>query len=171
MSKILIGTDLGSYTFDSAAKTITFSGFTPRLDRFLIITDVTNNTIIYNFADANKGGAVSGQVLTLDFDTTVAGFANTDLLQVWYYDENYLANAMLDIAMSIKRDLALQRRDDRFSVGTGLPVILPTNQTISTIFTVNNLSALGVGGEFYSPFIPQLQMRANSIANIAKNIS
>jgi len=168
MSKILIGTDLGSYTFNSAAKTITFSGFTPRLDRFLIITDVTNNTIVYNFADANKGGAVSGQVLTLDFDTTVAGFANTDLLQVWYYDENYLANAMLDIAMSIKRDLALQRRDDRYSVGTGLPVVLPSTQALGTVSTVTTLTNFGSGP---AELVLQMQMRSNSIANIAKNIS
>lgn len=143
MSKVLIGTDIGSYSFDKVTKTITFTGFTPRLDRFLIITDVTNNTIIYNFADATKGGTVSGQVLTLDYNTNTAGFNNTDQLQIWYYDENYMANAMLDIAMSIKRDLAFQRRDDRYSVSSGLPVSIlgGTLPTVSTVSTVSNISA------------------------------
>jgi hypothetical protein len=58
-----------SYTFDASAKTIQSASFTS-LEAVLLITNVTDNVIIYNFASAAKGGALSGTTITLDYDTT-----------------------------------------------------------------------------------------------------
>ena len=74
-----------NYVFDTSARTITFSDYTSiSLAGVLLITNVTNNTIIYNFADPTKGGTVLGNVLTLTYGTT--GMAATDKLQIFYDD-------------------------------------------------------------------------------------
>lgn len=74
-----------NYTFNASAKTVTFNGFTSiDLEKILVITNVTDNIIIYNFADSTKGGTVATNVLTLTYDTT--SMSNTDKLQIWYDD-------------------------------------------------------------------------------------
>jgi hypothetical protein len=76
-----------NYSFNHLAKTITFNDYSSiDLERILLITNVTKNIIIYNFADPTKGGTVSGNVLTLTYDTT--GMADTDKLQIFYDDLN-----------------------------------------------------------------------------------
>lgn len=67
------------YIFDASAKTITSSDFT-KLSEIALITNVTDNVIIYNFADPAKGATLAGNVLTLTFDTTA--MADTDKLQI-----------------------------------------------------------------------------------------
>jgi len=83
--KKLLGTDTtGSYAFDKTAKTVTFSGLSDAitLANILLITNVTANTIIYNFADSTKGAvSFNNNILTLDYDTSA--MANTDILQIF----------------------------------------------------------------------------------------
>jgi hypothetical protein len=74
-----------NYTFSKTAGTVTFSDFSSiRLDRILLITDVTNNTVIYQFNTSSLGGTVSTNVLTLTYVTNTASFNNTDALQIFY---------------------------------------------------------------------------------------
>jgi hypothetical protein len=71
-----------NYTFDAAAKQITFNTAEEvTLNRVLIITNVTDNVIVYNFADPNKGGTITDNVLTLNYDTTT--MSNSDSLQIF----------------------------------------------------------------------------------------
>ena len=162
MAKILIGSELGSYSFDKTAKTITFSGFTASLERLLLVTDTTNNTIIYQFNDPLKGGTLSNNVLTLTYDTTGGTFANTDKLQIFYWSEEPQQTALLDLAVSIKRDLQMIRREPNMTP-TGLN-FFATGGSLTSVSTVNQVSAmvyLGTTGDggVYSPFIHQLQIR------------
>jgi hypothetical protein len=72
-----------AYTFAAASKQITFTGINPiSLENLLLITNTTDNIIIYNFADPTKGGTVSTNVLTLTYNTTT--MSNTDKLQIFY---------------------------------------------------------------------------------------
>lgn len=81
--KQFLTTDVGGYTFDKVAKTVTFTGgYTPTLKQILGITNATRNIVIYNPADVNKGGTLSGNVLTLTYNTNTGGFANTDELMI-----------------------------------------------------------------------------------------
>jgi hypothetical protein len=49
-----------TYTFNKTAKTVTFSEYaTIKLDGILLITNVTRNIIIYNFANPALGGTVA----------------------------------------------------------------------------------------------------------------
>ena len=70
------------YSFNATAKTITIIGVTLVEEQLLLITNVTLGIMIYNFAEPLKGGSISGQVLTLDYDTT--SMSNTDKLQIWF---------------------------------------------------------------------------------------
>lgn len=70
------------YTFNAASKEVTFNTTSAiGLSQLLLITNVTTNTIIYNFADSNTGGTITNNVLTLDYDTTLMN--NLDSLQIF----------------------------------------------------------------------------------------
>jgi hypothetical protein len=80
--KRLVGRDVGSVTFDASAQTITLVDLpTLGLENILLVTNVTDQQIIYNFANTALGGSISANVLTLDYDTT--SMADADELQVW----------------------------------------------------------------------------------------
>jgi hypothetical protein len=72
-----------SYTFSAAAKTIICSNFST-LENILLITNVTDNIIIYNFAEPLKGGTLSGTTLTLVYNTTT--MSDSDKLQIFIDD-------------------------------------------------------------------------------------
>lgn len=74
-----------NYTFDASAKQVTFTDINPIiLEGVLLIVNVTDNIIIYNFADAALGGTAATNVLTLDYNT--ATMDDSDKLLI-YYDE------------------------------------------------------------------------------------
>lgn len=76
-----------NYTFNPTAKTVTFNGLQNiELNRLLLITNATRNTIIYNFASPALGGTVNGNVLTLGTNTT--GMESSDKLQIFYENED-----------------------------------------------------------------------------------
>jgi hypothetical protein len=63
--------DRASYVFDPSSQTIEFLGEGFDITRLKLITNKTNNEIIYNFADPAAGnGGVSGNLLTLVYDTS-----------------------------------------------------------------------------------------------------
>lgn len=74
-----------NYIFNAAARTITFPSYVNiKLEGILIVTNVTQNNIIYLFNDPTKSGSVVGNVLTLTFNTTT--YNNTDKLAIIYED-------------------------------------------------------------------------------------
>lgn len=75
---------INNYTFNSATRTITLTGITVQLDALLLITNLTDNIIIFNFADETKKATVTGSDIVLQFDTTA--MSNTDELQIFYDD-------------------------------------------------------------------------------------
>jgi hypothetical protein len=89
--KRLLGADIpGTYTFSPSTRQITFSGlqYTITLANILLITNVTANTIIYNFADVINGQtSLTNNILTLDYNTTSMNAA--DVLQIYMDFESY----------------------------------------------------------------------------------
>ena len=78
---------INRYIFDASLKTIRFLDYDfIDLSRILLITNVTDNIIIYNFADTDKGGTVSENVLTLDHDTT--SMSDDDELLIFYQEDD-----------------------------------------------------------------------------------
>jgi hypothetical protein len=77
---------IDTYFFDASAKTVKFLDYDSiDLERILLITNVTDNIIIYNFADSTKGGTVAMNVLTLTYDTT--SMDDSDKLLIFYEED------------------------------------------------------------------------------------
>lgn len=107
------------YTFNAAAKTVTFPDFDAiRLERLALITNTTDNIIIYNFADPTKGATVSGNVLTLDYDTT--GMSDSDAIRIDYdptaadpqYERAIIGNARTKFRDGFSTEDTLQPNPD-----------------------------------------------------------
>lgn len=182
-----------SYLFDASAKTITFLDYSSiLLESVLLITNVTDNLIIYNFAVSGKGGTVSGNVLTLVYDTTA--MADTDDLQIFYDDGEVGANLAEQLnqedllyqinealqrlsrvasAMGIAADLRVTLLGGTTAVtGTLTGVTTVTTVTtvtgVTTVSTVTNLAQ--IGAQPATQAIPSLQNQvaiANNINNLA----
>jgi len=89
--KRMVGIDLGSYTFNALTRQIIISGVNSLvLNQFLLITNTTDNIIIYNFADSSLGGVLissgTSYILTLMYDTSLMN--NLDSLQIFVEVEN-----------------------------------------------------------------------------------
>lgn len=136
------------YVFDASARTITFAE-NVELSRFLLITNVETNEIIYQFNSAAKGGTVSGNVLTLTFNTSA--MSDTDNLQIFYESDSEILDALYQMIhilsfLSAMRGPAndLRTTITGGSIGvTSLPTLATlTNQTMiggysATYQTVN----------------------------------
>jgi hypothetical protein len=92
-----------NYTFTASAKTVVIPG-NYTLNQLLLITNVTRNTIIYNFADPSLG-ATRSYDSTLDLTTftltynTTAAMASSDIIQIYVdalYNETRPDQVMLD---------------------------------------------------------------------------
>lgn len=95
-----------NYSFDPVNKIVVFKDFSEiSLESVLLITNVTSNQIIYNFANPATGGTVVGNQLILNFDTTVMG--STDALQIFYEDgllavPQDLVSAIYDLVQALQ---------------------------------------------------------------------
>ena len=151
--KKLLGQDAsGTYAFNSTAKTVTFSGLSQQitLANILLITNVTANTIIYNFASPTTG-AVSfvNNVLTLDYDTT--SMSATDVLQIYIDVESYEeslatllrrmnklleSNAVVD--SRLRQKVVIEAIGTNLATPTEVNASIPVSGTVTATANVNN---------------------------------
>jgi hypothetical protein len=74
-----------NYSFDASSKTVTLNDYTlVNLEGLLLITNVTDNQIIYNFANPSLGALVTNNVITLTYNT--ASMNDNDIIQIFYDD-------------------------------------------------------------------------------------
>lgn len=139
------------YSFNAAAKQVTLNAQESiSLERMLLVTNVTDNVIIYNFADPAKGGTISNNVLTLDFDTS--GMSDSDRLQIFL--ENSYTPASQETLQELNDQTILLRRITKLlepsanqdsagrqnvTIGGGT---LPTVTTVSTVTGVTTVSTV-----------------------------
>ena len=116
------------YTFTKSTKTIVFSGYTINsLKDIAVITDVTNGTIIYNFANAQTGVfTYSTQTLVLTYNTNVAWFADSDELVINLFWA-VATDPGLDISKTAEQSPLYTRRTDP-------EAIIASAQTLTTSF-------------------------------------
>ena len=80
------------YTFDASEKQITHADFSDiGLAGIQLIVNVTDNIIIYNFADPTKGGTLSTDTLTLTYDTSTMD--DGDKLMILVEDGSLIATS------------------------------------------------------------------------------
>lgn len=181
---------LDNYTFNPAAKTVTFTDYTAlNLSDVILITNVTDGTIIFNFASPNLVGSVDTNVLTLNYDTT--SMSSTDKLAI-YLDDSYTpasdeAIALLRRMVKLLEPLAVQDSSQRqrvtvenstITVAQGSAANLNAtvaqataanlNANVGTVGSVTNIAGLG-GVDPRFQFIDQAR---NAYANgIRSNIT
>ena len=144
---------VSNYNFNAAAKQITLSDYTSvDLESLLLVSNVTDNIIIYNFAGQGKGATISGNVLTLDYDTT--SMSNTDDLQIFIDDNNVGANqdtlqALKDVADYLKiivrqtQTLATQDANQRQRVAIDSGNVTLAGGNINDALSVNPFNRNG----------------------------
>jgi len=127
-----------NYTFNASAKTVTFNSYsTLELNRLLLITNATRNTIIYNFASPALGGTVSGNTITLLTDTTMMD--SNDKLQIFYENEDVPAS---DEAIVLLRRITASLRGVQ-NVDSSDRVRVTLDSNAAGNFNVNNTNIFG----------------------------
>jgi hypothetical protein len=134
---------IDNYVFDPALKKVTFSDYASiSLNRVLLVTNVTDNIMIYNFASPALGGTVSGNSLTLTYNT--ASMSSTDSLQIYYDNEETtsteeLAGAIYSLVTRLEflQSVEVTNADLRVTPIGGFV------STVSTVSTVSNMAAIG----------------------------
>jgi len=146
-----------NYTFNVAQKKVTLTDYSNiRLDSLLLITNVTKNVIIYNFADDTCGGTVATNQVTLIADLT--GMLNTDKLQIFYETDDiaitdntgqsiFSAIGWLKRIAKLLEPLGTQDSANRQKVAIDSSIALsisslPTLSNVTTVATVNNLGLI-----------------------------
>lgn len=138
---------ISNYSFNAADKKITFSDYsTISLENILLITNVTRNQIIYNFADPAFGGTVAANVLTLTFNTTV--MSNADKIQI-FYDDGLIAasdssvQVIGDVALTLKRIAKNMESLQVVDSSQRQRVVVETIANMTTLGQCNNVPAIG----------------------------
>jgi len=158
-----------NYAFDKTAKTVTLLDYTSvDLEGLLLITNVTDGAIIYNFADPAAGATVSGNVITLEYDTSAMD--NSDKLQIYFDDPDYnpttydqqtdlkdLTEAILDTAQQISFLTNVR------GIAADLRVTLLSG-ALTTVATLSNIT--NIGGLSAGVLIPSNQNTLTTLANI-----
>lgn len=96
------------YTFLPLAKQIVFAPSVGPLDlsQILIITNLANNVMFYqfNYPGTGFGGDLSGQTLTLDYDTTTMLASDPLLIRITVRNGNGTKDTTLDeVLLELKR--------------------------------------------------------------------
>ena len=90
-----------NYSFNPTAQTITFNSYSSIvLENILLIIDATNNQTIYQTNDPTKSGTVSGNILTLTYNTNNVSFNSTDRLQIFYETASPFSNRIVSASFS-----------------------------------------------------------------------
>ncbi len=101
MKKVL---DRLYYDFNAIDKTVSFNlPIILEKKDILMIVNLTDNQVIYNFADETKRGAYSGNVLTLTYDTTL--MSNSDELMIIIQDKDKNTEDLLQSVISELKQL------------------------------------------------------------------
>lgn len=133
-----------AYDFDPVAGTITFRG-NYNLKAFLLVTNVTDNVIIYNFADPTKGGTSTyinqETTLTLDYDTSA--MESKDELQIFIDIDSTIVEpiqAMTDPVerMRVANPQALIDTDFEYSLQPTKWETLQTQNNIPSVYQKSN---------------------------------
>jgi hypothetical protein len=154
--KKLLGQDAsGTYAFNPTAKTVTFSGLSQQitLANILLITNVTANTIIYNFASSSTGAvSFANNVLTLDYDTT--SMSSTDVLQIYLdlageeslHDLLRRMNKLLEsnavVDSRLRQKVVIEAIGTNLAAPTEVNTTIPVSGTVSATVSNNSASQL-----------------------------
>ena len=119
---------LENYTFNASTRTVTINGKYIRKEQLVLITNVTTNTVIYNFADSSLGSSAYTVSTANNVETTTivlvyntGSMSNNDKLSI-IVDEThetfYPAETMMDANTKLRVSLPQALIDTDFEYGT-----------------------------------------------------
>jgi hypothetical protein len=176
--KILLDT---AYTFTPSSATIVIPRYIPR-ERLILITDVTNNTVLYNFSDpalkATSYTAVAGQAtwggdagkttIVLQLNTNTNAFGINDKLQVMIdeYEEKFTpAETALDPTnkMRVSMPQSLIDTDFEYSFQPTKWEFFQSQNWNASVYTSSSNAGLNAtfGGAGYSLINPSVTVSSN----------
>jgi hypothetical protein len=125
MNKIILNNE--DYTFNSDNKTITIENSIENFNKefLLIVTNVTTNTIIYNFGCDGFGGTIENNVLTLEYDTS--SMSSSDNLQIILY-------TVTNLETSIQIELLNTIKNNTTELNKIKELIKQTNKLLNKIY-------------------------------------
>ncbi len=147
---------IDNYTFTASARTIVFNDYSSiNPSGLLLITNAIDNIIIYNFASASLGGIVSGNTLTLTYNTST--MSDDDSLQIFYEDGLLPSTADQDEQLMMVMRLLLQRTADdpiwydmatnalriTGAISGSVTIASGTITAVTTVTTVTNQAQMG----------------------------
>jgi hypothetical protein len=128
-------------TFDASAKTVVHADFSDiTIKGIFLVTNITDQTIIYNFADSTKGGTLSTDTLTLEYDTT--SMDDADDIQV-IVDDGVTSIAVTNAGLTELAD-AIYTEAATDATINGIPVMFESDTGSSQIDVVSNDNPLPV---------------------------
>lgn len=163
-----------TYTFNPSTKTITLPRYLPR-EKLILITNVTTNTVIYNFSDATLtatsytalggqqtwGGDAGTTTIVLNFNTT--SMSGTDKLQflIDEYEEKFVpAETQLDPTnkLRVTTPQSLIDTDFEYSLQTTKWEFFQSQNFNASIYTRSSDVPLApvYGGAGYTLFNPSI---------------
>ena len=104
--KFIVGIDKYDYSFSPSTDQFTITGLKSgggglKVEQIVLVTNITDNAIIYNFAGGNSNNGITAgsessgnQTFTLGFDCTA--MSNSDKLQIIVQDETAPAYAIIN---------------------------------------------------------------------------
>lgn len=178
--------NIADYSFNAAAKTITFSGAYTGLElaNIELITNLVNNEVIYQFNKPTKGGTLFGLVLTLTYDTT--SMSNTDELQI-FVEAQFLTTpinivgtptvelgstsltALENINVTVSNEVEIKNYSGNPVPISASSLPLPTEASTSALQTAGNTSLSNIDTK--TPSLGQTTMVNSSPVVIASNQS
>ena len=133
---------IDNYLFDKTARTITFLDYdSVKLSRIVTIVNSENQVMFFNFVGAGKGGNITGNVLTLDYDTS--SMNDTDQLQIIYDDKDAsILSQLLESVKVLFRVMASPPWWDR-SANQLRAQVTGSLTTAGTVSTVSSVTTFG----------------------------
>lgn len=157
MAKKLLSSS--EYTFNANTGTVTFGDSLTGLElqNVELITNVTTNTVIYQFNKSGFGGSLTGLILTLDYDTSA--MSDSDDLQI-FIEGDFIRSDTNESIILLRRiaqllsPIATQDSNQRQRVtvdimptvsvtGTVTSTVTGTLSAVTTVSTVSNIAAIG----------------------------
>lgn len=166
---------IDDYTFNPSNRTIIINEFTSlKLEQLLLITNTTDNVIIYNFADKSLSATILGNVITLNYDTTT--MSNLDAIQIFIDTPNTdfvgLNELLTDGISEIVHQLQLLRNDGGMAdvLGRVRCNIEAGSMNIGTVNTVTSMTNMASAGG-YALQNSIMSMTNNGWGNIRNKIT
>lgn len=131
-----------NYTFNPATKQIVIiDDENITQEKLLLITNMTDGIIIYNFADSTTRGNISGNIITLNYNTT--SMSDTDKLQIWVENTNPLMVILATCISCIKNTVSRLS----FDVTNQLRAVVSGSVSVSsgTVTTVGTMTTGNIG--------------------------